>query len=283
MIKAEKEKIEKEESIYPRYILGLDVSTACIGVSVLKDDGKSDKPEIVYLGHKTPKISSKIKGIEALFLRKNIFEKEFIEEISSAYPITDVIIEEPLLSSNNVNTVATLLRFNGMISESIYRILGIVPNFISSYDARMYSFPELLAVRKYNKKGEEYPRKHIMKALKDEKIVLFGAYPFDVDKKTIMMNMVNEMYKDAPITWVMGKNGELKKENYDACDSLICALAYVNINHHGLEPVRLTDYSISSDSDDIYYVTQIWDRTYQKSLKYPKKDTVENEDKGGEK
>ena len=27
------------ESVYPRYILGLDVSTACIGVCVLKDNG----------------------------------------------------------------------------------------------------------------------------------------------------------------------------------------------------------------------------------------------------
>ena len=126
-----------ETEIYPRYILGLDISTACIGVSLVKDDGKS-VPEILYLGHKTPKIPRKIKGIEALFLRKQIFEDEFIKNITSSYTITDVVIEEPLLSSNNVNTVATLLRFNGMISEAIYRNIGIVPSFISSYDARLY-------------------------------------------------------------------------------------------------------------------------------------------------
>jgi hypothetical protein len=50
-----------------------------------------------------------------------------------------VVIEEPLLQSNNVNTVATLLRFNGMISKSVFDTLG-VPDFISSYDARKYSF-----------------------------------------------------------------------------------------------------------------------------------------------
>ena len=43
-----------EENVYPRIILGLDVSTACIGVSVIKDNG-SDKPEILYLGHKIKK------------------------------------------------------------------------------------------------------------------------------------------------------------------------------------------------------------------------------------
>ena len=44
-----------ENTIYPRIILGLDISTACIGVSIVKDNG-GDKPEILYLSHKTHKI-----------------------------------------------------------------------------------------------------------------------------------------------------------------------------------------------------------------------------------
>ena len=256
-----------ENQIYPRIILGLDISTACIGVCVVKDNG-SDKTEILYLGHKTPKISRKIKGIEALFLRKQIFEDEFIKEIATSYTITDVIIEEPLLSSNNVNTVATLLRFNGMISEAIYRIIGVVPNFISSYDARMFSFPELVSLRKYNKKGEEYPLKHVNDAIKKDNIVLFGAYPFDIDKKTVMMNMVNEMYKDSPIEWVLDKEGQLKKENYDACDSLICALAYVNINHHGVDKPIIENVVKEEMNNEvkISYITKIWDRKYEKNI-----------------
>ena len=260
-----------ENTIYPRIILGLDISTACIGVSIVKDNG-DDKPEILYLSHKTPKISRKIKGIEALFLRKQIFEDEFINDIAKQYEITDVVIEEPLLSSNNVNTVATLLRFNGMISEAIYRIIGVVPSFISSYDARMYSFPELVAIRKYNKKGEEYPLKHINDAIKKDNIVLFGAYPFDVDKKTVMMNMVNELYKDNGISWVLDKNGELKKENYDACDSLICALAYININHYGIEKPTIAEYKKEDTNGEVIitYTTKIWNRTYNKTLRLSK-------------
>ena len=256
-----------ENQIYPRITLGLDISTACIGVCVVKDNG-SDKPEILYLGHKTPKISRKIKGIEALFLRKQIFEDEFIKEIATSYTITDVVIEEPLLSSNNVNTVATLLRFNGMISEAIYRIIGVVPNFISSYDARMFSFPELVSLRKYNKKGEEYPLKHVNDAIKKDNIVLFGAYPFDIDKKTVMMNMVNEMYKDSPIEWVLDKERQLKKENYDACDSLICALAYVNINHHGVDKPIIENVVKEEMNNEvkISYTTKIWDRKYEKNI-----------------
>lgn len=262
---------DKKKNIYPRYILGLDISTACIGVCIIKDNG-DDVPEILYLSHKTPKIPRKIKGIEALFLRKQIFEDEFINEIAIKYPITDVVIEEPLLSSNNVNTVATLLRFNGMISEAIYRVMGLVPNFISSYDARMYSFPELVSLRKYNKKGIVYPLKHIKKAIKDNAIVLFGSFPFDIDKKSVMMNMVNDMYPENSLNWVYNADGELKKENYDACDSLVCALAYVNINHHGVEKPIITGTAVTEEENEIKieYTTKIWDRKYNKVLVIPK-------------
>ena len=257
----------EENAVYPRVILGLDISTACIGACLVVDDGKSDHPRIEILTHKTPKVPKKIKGIEALFIRKNIFEEEFIKTLTG-YGITDVVIEEPLLSSNNVNTVATLLRFNGMIAESVYRNLGIVPNFISSYDARMYSFPELVSLRKFNKKGEEYSLSHVKKAIKDNHPVLFGAYPFDIDKKSVMMNMVNEVYPEIP--WILDKNGELKKENYDACDSLICALAYVNINHHGLAPIDIVDSSIDDKTDPdniiVEYSTSVWDRKYTKKM-----------------
>lgn len=253
-----------DENVYPRVVLGLDISTACIGASIVLDDGVN-QPKILKLTHVSPKVNNKIKGIEALFLRKELFDTQFISTLKD-YGITDVVIEEPLLSSNNVNTVATLLRFNGMISESIYHELKIVPQFISSYDARMYSFPELVSIRKYNKKGEEYPLKHIKSALANNNIVLFGAYPFDIDKKTVMMNKVNEVYDD--IEWIYNKKGELKKENYDACDSLVCALAYININHHGIEQATVLDSNIVEleDSYDITYRTKIWDKVYEKKI-----------------
>ena len=155
--------LEKTD-IYPRVILGLDVSTSCIGASIIKDNGDGI-PEIIAITHKSPKIPKKIKGIEALCLKKNAFNDGFlscINEYCGDEKITDVVIEEPLLSSNNVYTVATLLRFNGMIADAVYNTLGLVPNFISSYDARLWSFPQLAAIRKYKKNGEEYPYKHII-------------------------------------------------------------------------------------------------------------------------
>lgn len=255
---------EELENKVHRVILGLDISTTCIGVAIVIDDGES-LPKIVKMTHVTPKIPKNITGIEALFLKKQIFEEQFVSTLDE-YGITDVIIEEPLLTSNNAVTAGTLIRFNGMISEGIYRKIGIVPHFISSYDSRMFSFPELCSIRKYNKKGTEYSIKHIKKALKDSHVVLFGTYQYDVDKKNIMMDMVNQNYPEIP--WILNKKGELKKENFDACDALICTLAYVNVNRYGIEKPLVSDVEIIENGSEIKieYKVNIWDKTYEKTL-----------------
>ena len=261
-------KKKKEEEIkeikYPRIILGLDVSTTCIGVSIIADLGEG-KPEIIKITHVSPKISSKISGIESLLKRKQIFEEEFLPSLVNI-GITDVVIEEPLLSSNNSYTVGTLLRFNGMICDSVYKVLGVVPNFISSYDSRLYSFPDLLSIRKLNKKGEELPLSKIKKSLKDNNLVLFGAYPYDIDKKSVMMNKVNEIYPN--IEWILNKKGEIKKENYDACDSLVCALAFVNLNRYGIiNPIINNTIVIENiDNTIINFNFNIWGKSYEREL-----------------
>ena len=58
--------------------------------------------------------------------------------------IVRIIIEEPLLNSNNVYTIQTLLRFNSFVFKEIYNILGIIPEFISTYNSRKFAFPELV-------------------------------------------------------------------------------------------------------------------------------------------
>ena len=52
----------EENNVYPRVILGLDISTACIGACLVVDDGETDHPRIEILTHKTPKVPKKIKG-----------------------------------------------------------------------------------------------------------------------------------------------------------------------------------------------------------------------------
>ena len=271
MAKKKKEEI-KEEKIYPSLVLGLDISSSCIGISLVYDDGVN-KPVVTDITHIVPKISSKKKGIEALILRKEIFESVFLTKIKDR-GVTECVIESPLVSAtgnSNAQTVSQLLQFNGLLSEAVYRVLGIIPHYVSSYVARMQSFPQLLSIRKFNKKGIVYPLKHIEKALKDNHLILFGSYPFDCDKKSIMMDMVNEEYPD--IEWVIDAKGNIRKENYDACDSLVCALAYINTKRYGELNGIVSDYKIETlDNGDteIRYQTKIWDKIYNKKMTLPK-------------
>ena len=234
-----------------KVILGLDVSTQCIGITLLLDDG-SDYGKIIELTHINPKISSKIKGIEQLFLKKKIFE-EFILKFKN-YGIDEVVIEEPLMRSNTINTCSTLLRFNGMISDCIYNILGVVPEYISSYDARKYSFPELMAIRKYGKDGKQYAYSKIMKEIQDGKFVLFGSYSWEIDKKTVLQDKVSKLFPD--VQWLYDKKGELKKENFDASDSYVACLGYLNKKRYG--ELEMTVSSVSSSiSVDSHEATPI--------------------------
>ena len=107
-----------------RVVLGLDISTTTIGCCIMVVENGERK--ILKAMAVSPKINKKIKGIESLFLKKKIFEEEFLTKYLDT-PFTDVVIEAPLIKSNNINTVVTLIQFNSLISESIYDTLGIVP------------------------------------------------------------------------------------------------------------------------------------------------------------
>jgi len=201
------------------YILGLDVSTKTIGIALFEDLG--DKGKVKLLHHVSPTVKPKPeKKATELFEKVNIFEEDFLKKYSNI-GIKRVIIEEPLLGSNNVHTVATLLRFNGMISKSCYNILGVSPDFISSYDSRMNAFPELMSVRRFKKNGEALTEKQISKNLP----VLFGGYPFDIDKKCVIWEKVSDL--EPQIVWLYDKNKKLKKENYDTSDAYACVIGFM--------------------------------------------------------
>jgi RNase H-fold protein (predicted Holliday junction resolvase) len=201
-------------------ILGLDVSTKTIGMALFEENGK-----LLELTHITPKIKPQPENkLEELFRKVDAFEKLLTRYME--LDIEHVVIEEPLLNSNNVYTVGTLLRFNGMISKVVDDVLGIVPEFISSYDSRSHAFPQLMAIRTIDKKGKLYTEKE----LNGKKSVLFGAYPWDVDKKQIIWDLVAD--REPQIVWEYDKNMKLKKENFDMTDAYACGLAWLKMNGH---------------------------------------------------
>ena len=177
-------------------VLGLDVSTKTIGWALFDMQTK----ELLELTHvPKPKKDNKIEELieKALIFRAKL---ERYKELG----ITKVIIEEPLLNSNNINTVGVLMRYNTLITKEIYDCFGIIPDFISTYNSRKYAFPELV---RPNDKG-----KH----------VLFGGYPKDCDKKEIIWKLVAK--KEPQINWQYTRNNTLKKENFDQTDAYTCVL-----------------------------------------------------------
>jgi hypothetical protein len=182
--------------------LGLDISTKTIGWSLFDIQTQ----ELLELTHFSPIIKPKPEDkIEELLLKVVAFEEKLINYKDLG--VTKVIIEEPLLNSNNVWTVGILLRYNSMITKSIYDILGIIPSYISTYNSRKFAWPNLV---QQNDKG---------------KYVLFGGLPKDIDKKDIIWKKVSE--KEPQIKWLYTKNNTLKKECFDMSDSYTCVLGYM--------------------------------------------------------
>lgn len=180
------------------FILGLDVSTKTIGVALFTEGG-----ELFELTHISP-IAKPLPSTktEELMKKADLFSK-FISKYEG-FPITKLVIEEPLLRSNNLNTVGVLLRFNGIISRIIYQQFGIVPTYISTYEARKFGFPELM---RPNAKGT---------------IVLFGEHPKDIDKKKVIWELVAALFPS--IKWLYGKKMNLQKENFDMSDAACAAI-----------------------------------------------------------
>jgi hypothetical protein len=184
-------------------ILGLDVSTSTIGWALFDIRSK----ELLELTHISPRPKPKTDNkIHELLSKAEIFRTKLLPYKDLG--ITNVVIEEPLLNSNNVYTISTLLRFNTLITKEIYDVLGIVPEFISTYNSRKNAFPELV---QKNDKG-----KH----------VLFGGLPKDIDKKQIIWDLVAK--REPQIQWQYTKNNTLKKENFDQSDAYCCVLGYMN-------------------------------------------------------
>lgn len=217
-----------------KIILGMDISTTCTGVSLLKYDTDTEEKQIMYIGNVKFKVPKKMSSEEGLFIKSKQFTEDFIMKYKDI-GITDICIESPLATSNNAETCLLLARFNGMLSQSIYNATGVAPHFISSFDARKYAFPTLMAVRKYNKKDEPYPIEKIRKAIANNELTPFGGYTYSTDKKHVLWDLINEQYEG--IEWQYNKRGELRKENFDASDSLVCVIGWINyIKYYHTEP-----------------------------------------------
>jgi len=188
-------------------VLGLDISTKTIGWALF-DINSEELLELTHISPRPKKVEVDDSKMKELLLKSSIFRTK-LEEYKNL-GIVKVVIEEPLLNSNNVYTIQTLLRYNTLVCKEIYDVLGIVPEFISTYNSRKFAFPELI---KENDK---------------KKFVLFGGLPKDVDKKMLIWERVAK--REPQITWHYTRNNTLKKENFDQTDAYTCVLGYMRLN-----------------------------------------------------
>ena len=168
-------------------ILGLDVSTKTIGWALFDYQTK----ELLELTHFSPIIKPKPEDKLLEVIKKADEFGKKLEEVKD-FGIIKVVIEEPLLTSNNVYTVGALLRYNSMITKVVYDKLNILPTYISTYQSRKHSFPSLFSNNKNGRKVWEHVKK-----------------------------------LEPQVEWLYTRNDTLKKECYDMADAYTCVRGFM--------------------------------------------------------
>jgi len=115
-------------------ILGLDISTTVVGISIFDENYKLH--EISYL---------KFGKERTLFQKLNDFIEHF--QKYSELEFTSIAIEEPLKKFagkfSNADTIQRLTQMNSMISGYLYIKLNMEPKYYNVQSARKKAFPNL--------------------------------------------------------------------------------------------------------------------------------------------
>ena len=180
--------------------LGFDVSTTCTGFAAVSTTGA-----LLALEHLSP--TSK-PGEEGRPFRMGEEFREWVQQVRARFPqekIDGVFVEEPLISSSNANTCATLLRHNGICAWIAYQETGITPEWLSVRDIRAAVCPELV-----------------------HRGVL--SFPKGLDKqgkKAYIQQKLARWYPTAEWVYMKAKTrrGELASASFDRSDALALTLA----------------------------------------------------------
>lgn len=139
--------------------LGLDVSTSVLGICAYFADG------IFLLDH----LEFKQKGQDKLTLwNKTDMAKEklaqFLKQLTE--PLDRVVVEDPLMKfasgMSSMQTIATLLRFNALVSYSVRELTGMEPEYISAATARKACGMKLQPKKKCGMSHKEQVVSHML-------------------------------------------------------------------------------------------------------------------------
>jgi len=121
-----------------RYALGLDVSTSCTGICILDRDIEPDATgsHIVLLDHEP------FKKCKTMWDKADQMGRQLtlIAVNHLIHADFEVFVEEALLGFrpglSSATTIASLLRFNGIVSYLSRNVFQVEPQFVSSSHAR---------------------------------------------------------------------------------------------------------------------------------------------------
>jgi len=110
-------------------ILGLDISTAITGATVIDRNGEIIICEAWRFQNKKqyPNLHAKAAAVKENFLKMKL-----------TYPIEAIYIEQSLWisSGSSAKTILALAKFNGIVSWIAYEVFGIHPEYIRATQAR---------------------------------------------------------------------------------------------------------------------------------------------------
>ena len=112
-------------------ILGLDISTSIVGITVLDNKGQLKVCQSIDLRNK--KLFTDL-------LSKADEMNHKLNNLQSQYNVNHIFIEEPFMffssGKSTAKTMAVLQNFNGIISWLCFRIFGLKPQYVSANQAR---------------------------------------------------------------------------------------------------------------------------------------------------
>ena len=172
---------------------GFDISTSAIGICILEEStGK-----LIHLDN-VKMTSTKLTDE---YDKSDFFEKELLSWWKDEWVPSKIYIEKAAMmftpGMSSAQTIMTLGRFNGIISNILYKKFGIKPTMIGVTSAR-------------SKLGIKIDRKDKSKTTKDK-----------------VFEIVKTMHPEFPWITHIAKNGKFKdqlvydKENYDMCDAFV--------------------------------------------------------------
>jgi hypothetical protein len=226
-------------------ILGLDISTSCIGIAIYDLGGN-----MYSIDHLEIKTDTE-KDVDIRYLYKGLmFEEKMIDIFNKNTNIKYIYVESPLKMAKNQDTVIKLSQMNAVCCFIIKKVFDITPTLIGVDEARWYFLPELRLKNKHivdNEELLEYVQKKSIKVPKkynnNDKIHQFllesGYVDLPPAKTTIFRKTISKKELDIkqlvldrvmeknPIIQehiVYDKNGNPKKHYYDMADA--CVVAY---------------------------------------------------------